>query len=123
MTRRLVAAFVLGGLCAATALWYSHLSDTVPGRIFDQCLEDVDALSKVCNERIDDADLYGQRLFCRLREAERLLQPLYPEWRGYFAERDRRQYDEEYGCGGPEMAPHEWTIEELESNAELGGSR
>ena len=125
MTRRLVAAFVLGGLVsgASIAAYFQQRHKSEGERRFNEfvaCATEIDELMTVCNEHIDDAELYGQRLFCRLREAERILEPLYPEWRGYFAERDRRQYDEEYGCDGPEMAPHEWTIEELESNAELG---
>lgn len=123
MTRRLVAAFVLGALVlgAPLAIYLQLRHDTVPGHVFDQCLDDIDSLAEACNERIEDANVWGEGMFCRLREAELLLQPHHPDWRGYFAERDRRQYDAEYECDSPEMAAAPWTEEELESNEELLG--
>ena len=113
MTRRLIAAFVLGGLCLGTpaGVHYNNRMNRELARGFDLCVEDMDELATRCNERIEDEEMWVQRYFCSLRMAEELLQPLYPEWRGYFAERDRRQYDEEFGC--EDIVPHEWTAEEI----------
>ncbi len=121
MTRRLVAAFVLGILCGAVVLYFLGPCDRDMEALNQVCDEEVDSLVEVCNERIGEANVWGESMFCRLREAEELMEPYYPGWRGYFPERDRRKYDAEFNCDSPEMAAVPWTEEELESNAELLG--
>ena len=119
MTARLVAAFLLGGLLigAPAGLYFNHHAEVAAGYAVE-CMDEMDELEKLCNERVGDEEMWVRRYFCSLRRAEELLQPHYPKWRGYFAERDRRQYDAEFGCA--DIEPHEWTEEELRSNAELG---
>jgi hypothetical protein len=122
VTRRLVAAFVLGAICSGTPLGLLLLGqeDRIRGDLYAECDAEVAALVAICNARLEDRTLEADRSYCRLREAEVLLQPHYPDWPGFFAERDRRRYDVEIDCSGPDMAPAEWTTEELASNRELG---
>lgn len=127
MTARLIAAFILGALSVGVpaGLLARGENDRVRYDVSAECAteinQEVNEVVGVCNERIDGLNLATMRLYCRLREAEMLLEPHYPKWRGYYAERDRRRYDAEYGCDGPDMAGAEWTMEELASNEELGG--
>ena len=124
MTARLVAAFILGALCAGVPLALLIPAEDSEGqRRFNEfiaCDTEVNEVVALCMERIEAADLWSAQGYCRLREAEVLLLRHYPDWPGSFAERDRRLYDAEIDCSGPDMAAAEWTMDELASNRELG---
>jgi hypothetical protein len=126
MTARLVAAFILGALCAGVPLALFTPVEDHSSRYgtSEECAVAVDAgiagAVEACMKRIKANRVWSDQSYCRLREAEEALQRHDPGWRGFFAERDRRRYDAKIDCSGPDMAPVEWTMEELASNVELG---